>query len=65
MSGKPPREKSAHEELMDRSLTNVRALVDKELAEEAAEKEMHRRILVGLGVVTAIALAVIVFVVAK
>ena len=65
MSRKSPLEKSAAEELMDRSLTNVRALVDKELAEEAAQKRMHRRVLVALGVLTAVAVAAVAFVMAR
>jgi hypothetical protein len=52
--------KDAQQELMERSLTNVRALVDKIEAEEAAQRRTQRWVLISLAVVSLALVAVVV-----
>ena len=52
-------DKEAQQELMEKSLRNVRALVEKEEAEEAARKQTQRWVIASIVAVTAILLGVI------
>ena len=57
--------KEAQQELMERSLTNVRGLLDKIEKEEAAQRRSQRWIVVSLVAVTLILIGAIAFVVNK
>jgi hypothetical protein len=52
-----PTSKDAQQELMERSLTNVRGLVEKLQAEEAAQRRSQKRVVVALVVVTLVLVA--------
>jgi hypothetical protein len=57
MTSKYPKE--VQEELMERSLTNVRALVDKIEAEEAAQRRTQKWVIVSLVAVTLLLVAAV------